>query len=121
MRTATMASTMCLRAAVHQLTSTPTKDLPFLASYLASALGDCGAVLSAPDNRKGSSGDQDASVLIQKLKARITSLLQDKTVEGRWTAIVLVKSIVEAGQWEILRGCEPWVRGLLGILSVSAT
>ena len=118
---AAMGSIVCLRAAVHQLTNTPTKDLPFLASYLASAIGDCAAVLSVSDNGKTSGGDQDASVLVQKLKARITSLLQDRTVEGRWTATVLVKSIIEAGQWEILRACEPWVRGLMGILNVSAS
>lgn len=111
---------MCLRAAVHQLSTTPTQELPFIATYLASTLGDCGAALSAPENKKASASGNDDSLLVQKLKARITSLLQDRTVEGRWTAVVVVKSIVEAGQWEILRVCESWVRGLLGILGVSA-
>jgi hypothetical protein len=98
------------------LTNTPTNDLPFIASYLTSTLADCGSLLSAPDK-----GGQDVLLLVQRLKARITSLLQDKTVEGRWTGVVLVKSVVESGQWEILRGCEQWVRGLLGILAVSWT
>lgn len=115
-----MASTMCLRAAVQQLCNTPTQELPFIATYLASTLSDCGAVLSAPENQKASAGGNDDSLLVQKLKSRITSLLQDRTVEGRWTAVILVKSIVEAGQWEILRGCENWVRGLLAIIGVSA-
>ncbi|KAL1954665.1 hypothetical protein VTO42DRAFT_817 [Malbranchea cinnamomea] len=111
-----MASTTCLRAAVHQLSITPTKELPFIASYVASTLSDCGAILSAPDNQKPSPGGNEVPLLVQKLKTRITSLLQDRSPEGRWTAVILVKSVVEAGQWEILRGCEPWVRGLLGIL-----
>lgn len=117
---AIMASTMCLRAAVHQLSTTPTQELPFVTPFLASTLSDCGAVLSAPETKKASASGNEDSLLVQKLKARITSLLQDRTVEGRWTAVVLVKSIVEAGQWEILRGCESWVRGLLGVLGVSA-
>lgn len=109
-----MGSVQCLRAAVHQLTSTPTAELPFIASYLSSTLANCGPIISSPDT-----GGQDAPLLIQRLKARITSLLQDKTVEGRWTGVVLVKAVVESGRWEILRGSEQWVRGLLGILAVS--
>ncbi|KAF7597365.1 hypothetical protein BBP40_006306 [Aspergillus hancockii] len=48
---------------------------------------------------------------------RLASLLQDRSPEGRWTAVVLVKAVMEAGQWEILRGCEPLVRGLIAILT----
>ncbi|KAK2878162.1 hypothetical protein FQN49_001087 [Arthroderma sp. PD_2] len=111
-----MAAAMALRAAVYSLCSTPAKELPLTAEYIATIISDCSAILSAPANQSQPAGEPDRALLIQKLKARITSLLQDKTVEGRWTGVVLVKSTVEAGQWEILRGCETWVRSILAIL-----
>ncbi|EEH46070.2 uncharacterized protein PADG_02220 [Paracoccidioides brasiliensis Pb18] len=111
-----MASIICLRAATHRLLTTPVKELPSIAIYLATAFADCGSILSTPQTKKKRLGEFDTSLLVQKVKARITSLLQDKTVEGRWTAVVLVKAVIEAGQWEILQGCEAWVRALLAIL-----
>lgn len=114
-----MATTMALRAAVHRLSTTPVKELPIAAEYIASALSDCSSILSAPANQPA--GSNGTATLIHKLKARITGLLQDRTIEGRWTAIIVVKALVEAGQWEIIRGCEPWVRSLIVILGVSLT
>ncbi|KAK2736369.1 hypothetical protein FQN55_001664 [Onygenales sp. PD_40] len=111
-----MAAATSLRAATHRLTATPVKELPLIAPYLATAFADCGSILSAPQSQKKAPGESENALLVQKLKARLTSLLQDKTVEGRWTAVILVKAVIEAGQWEILRGCEGWVRSLLGIL-----
>jgi hypothetical protein len=55
---------------------------------------------------------------VHKLKTQISSLLQGKTAEGRFAAVVLVKGIVEAGGWEILHDSEKWVQGLLSILTV---
>ncbi|OAX84219.1 hypothetical protein ACJ72_01405 [Emergomyces africanus] len=111
-----MAAPTCLRAATHRLLSTPAKELPPIATYLATAFVDCGSILSAPQNQKSSPGESDPTLLVQKLKARITSLLQDQSAEGRWAGVILVKAIIEAGQWEILRGCEAWVRLFLSIL-----
>ena len=53
---------------------------------------------------------------IHKLKTRISSLLQDRAPEGRYTAVVLIKAIVEVDGRPVLSGCEPWVRGLLSLL-----
>ncbi|PGH23391.1 hypothetical protein AJ80_02501 [Polytolypa hystricis UAMH7299] len=111
-----MSSQTILRAATHRLTATPVNELPPIAAYLAASISDCGSILSAPLSQKKASQEAD-TLLVLKLKARITSLLQDKTVEGRWTAVILVKATIEAGQWEILRGCEPWVHSLLTILT----
>ncbi|CAG7962234.1 unnamed protein product [Penicillium salamii] len=105
-----------LRAITHRLTTTPVEQLPSKAALLATSLNDCAALLSAPQNQKGKS-DSDNAVQLHKLKTRLASLLQDRSVEGRWTAVVLVKAAVEAGQWEILRGYEPIVRSLIGILA----
>lgn len=112
-----MSSTI-LRAVTHRLTTTPVDQLPSITAFLAASLSDCSELLSAPQAQKPGKGDSDHAVQIHKLKTRLASLLQDRTVEGRWTAVVLVKATVEAGQWEILRGYEPIVRGLVGILAV---
>ncbi|KAK2742313.1 hypothetical protein FQN57_005401 [Myotisia sp. PD_48] len=110
-----MAAVTSLRAVVQTLSTTPVKELPPNIEYLIRAIGNCGSILSAPALQKQTEGGSDA-VLVQRLKARITSLLQDRTPEARVTGVILVKSIIEAGQWEILRGCEPWVRAILAIL-----
>ncbi|RHZ62336.1 hypothetical protein CDV55_103433 [Aspergillus turcosus] len=111
-----MASTT-LRAVTHRLTTTPVDQLPQIASFLATSLNDCGELLSATQNQKTGKSESDNAVQIHKLKTRLASLLQDRSFEGRWTAVVLVKATVEAGQWEVLRGCEPLVRSLVAILA----
>lgn len=88
-----------------------------MAAFLASALSDC-SELSAQSEHSKKTADNNDGLQVNKLKARLTSLLQDRSVEGRWTAVVLIKALLEAGRWEILRDCGPWVRGLLAILSV---
>lgn len=114
-----MASmSMSLHAVNHRLTNLPVKQLPPLASSLAASLSNCGELLSSPQSQKAAKSDSDNAVQVHKLMTRLTSLLQDRTPEGRWTAVVLVKAVVEAGQWEVLRACEPFVRGLMGILTV---
>lgn len=114
-----MAATS-LRAVTHRLTTTPVDQLPQIASFLATSLSDCGELLSAPQGQKVGKNDSDTAIQLHKLKTRLASLLQDRTLEGRWTAVVLVKATLEAGQWEILRGYEPIVRSLIGILAVSS-
>ncbi|PYH99479.1 hypothetical protein BO71DRAFT_479542 [Aspergillus ellipticus CBS 707.79] len=110
---------MSLHAVNHRLTNIPVKQLPHLASCLAASLSNCGELLSTPQSQKSAKSDSDNAVQIHKLITRLGSLLQDRTYEGRWTAVVLVKALVEAGQWEILRGCESFVRGLISILAKS--
>lgn len=111
-----MASSTSLRTITNRLTTTPVNELPYVAAFLASALSDCSEFNAQSDPKKKTDSNDGSQV--NKLKARLTSLLQDRTVEGRWTAVVLIKALLEAGRWEILRDCGPWVRGLLAILSV---
>ncbi|KAL2814596.1 rRNA processing/ribosome biogenesis-domain-containing protein [Aspergillus granulosus] len=106
-----------LRAVNHRLTTLPVQQLPAVAASLAASIAECGELLSAPQSQKNGKTDSDHAVQVHKLVTRLSSLLQDRTFEGRWTAVVLVKALVEAGQWEILRGSEPFVRGLMGILN----
>ncbi|OQE40162.1 hypothetical protein PENCOP_c006G03971 [Penicillium coprophilum] len=110
-------SSTTLRAITHRLTTTPVEQLPPIASFLATSLNDCAELLSTPQTQKSGKSDSDNAVQIHKLKTRLASLLQDRSVEGRWTAVILVKATVEAGQWEILRGYEPIVRSLISILA----
>ncbi|GKZ18631.1 hypothetical protein AbraIFM66951_007651 [Aspergillus brasiliensis] len=110
---------MSLHAVNHRLTNVPVKQLPHLASCLASSISNCGELLSTPQSQKSGKADSDNAVQVHKLITRLGSLLQDRTYEGRWTAVVLVKALVEAGQWEILRSSEPFVRGLISILGKS--
>ncbi|CAG8301688.1 unnamed protein product [Penicillium nalgiovense] len=110
-------SSTTLRAITHRLTTTPVEQLPSIASFLATSLTDCAELLSTPQTHKSGKSDSDNAVQIHKLKTRLASLLQDRSVEGRWTAVIIVKATVEAGQWEILRGYEPIVRSLISILA----
>ncbi|KAF9248308.1 hypothetical protein DTO012A7_1320 [Penicillium roqueforti] len=110
-------SSTTLRAITHRLTTTPVEQLPSIASFLATSLNDCAELLSTPQTQKSGKSDSENAIQIHKLKTRLASLLQDRSVEGRWTAVVLVKATVEAGQWEILRGYEPIVRSLISILA----
>ncbi|KAL4819447.1 rRNA processing/ribosome biogenesis-domain-containing protein [Aspergillus spinulosporus] len=110
---------LTLRAVNHRLTTVPVQKLPAITASLAASITECGELLSAPQSQKAGKSDSDLSVQVHKLVTRISSLLQDRSFEGRWAAVVLVKALVEAGQWEIIRGSEPFVRGLMSILSKS--
>ncbi|KAH8702531.1 rRNA processing/ribosome biogenesis-domain-containing protein [Talaromyces proteolyticus] len=112
-----MGPSIALRAITHRLTTTPTQELPHVVSYLAVSIGNCSDVIASAQTKKAANVDESDSLQVNKLKTRLTSLLQDRSFEGRWAGVVLVKATIEAGQWEILHDCGPWVRGLLSILS----
>ena len=107
-----------LRVVTQRLASTPTERLPHVVSYLASTINDCRDLFAASNCQEGVSDGSETYLLVQKFKTQVSSFLQSKSVEARWAAIVLVKAVVEAGGWEILRGVGAWVRGLLGLLGV---
>ena len=107
-----------MRAVTQRLSATLSKNVGHVAPYLAGALRDCKDVLSSPQNHVMGKEGSETAVLVHKFKSQISALLQDKAVEARWAAVVLIKATIELGGWEILRGCGAWVRGLLGLLSV---
>jgi pre-rRNA-processing protein RIX1 len=110
-----MSKINSLRAVTHRLNNTPVKELPHIASFLASSILNCADALKNTSGQSAGKND-DLALQTHKLKARISSLLQDRSAEGRFTAVILVKATVEAGGREILESCEPWLRGLLAIL-----
>jgi hypothetical protein len=107
-----------LRLLCHQLTSTPSAQLPQTIPILLRNVFHCQGQLSSEANTGPKSDVSESSVLVHKFKTQISTLLYGKSTEGRFTATVLIKTIVAIGGWEILRGAEPWVRGLLSILGV---
>lgn len=109
-----------LRALCFRLSNTPTSDLPRLTPTLLRHVSRCQVALSSPAGNAGKADSSASSVQVQvhKLKTQLSTLLNGKSPEGRFSAVVLIKAVVEVGGWEVLRGAEPWVRGLLSILGV---
>ncbi|TKA73001.1 hypothetical protein B0A55_05211 [Friedmanniomyces simplex] len=103
-----------LRAITYRLSSTPPKQIPHVAAQLACNLWACKDLISSPPapTKQGNEG----SVTINRFRTYLSSLLQDRTIEGRWAGVVLVKATIEAGGVEVLSKTNAWVRSLLGIL-----
>ena len=103
-----------LRATTFRLASTPTKQLPHIAPQIAVSLWNCRDVLSVSSDTSKTSNE--TVTLVHRFRTSLSSLLQDRTVEGRWAAVVLVKAAIEAGGIEFLNKSNAWVRNLLAIL-----
>ncbi|KAI9712885.1 MAG: hypothetical protein M1812_006754 [Candelaria pacifica] len=108
-------STVSLRAVTQYLSSTPYERLPFTIPPIANTLSSCRDLLSSSDNSLAKDRSETA-VLVHKFKTQVSTLLQGRTIEERWAAVVLIKTTVEAGGWEVLSDGGTWVRGMLGIL-----
>lgn len=78
----------------------------------------CGGALSSQSETTPKAGNTETSLHVHKLKTQVTTLLNGKTSDGRLVATVLIRGIVDVGGWEVLKGIEPWVRGLLAMLVV---
>lgn len=114
---ASMATELAtLRALTFRISSTPTSQLPQHVPAIAASLASCRALLSSAQASTSKTASE-ASVAVHKYRTLLSTLLQDRTIQGRWAAIVLIKSTVEIGGWETLQKSLPWVRGLLGILT----
>lgn len=107
-----MAATSTLRAITRRLNSTPVEGLPQHAGHLATSLAGCAALLREPAHK-----DSEKAIQIQKLRTRLSSLLQDRTTEGRFTGVVLVKTFIEVGDVAVLADSASWVRSLLSCLN----
>ena len=108
-----LGSLAALRTVTNVIQSLPPQELPQRAQFFTSAIAASSAILSSAESHIATKDGTDAAVLVHKYKTQISALLNGKSREGRWIAVVLIKSTLHAGGWEILRGCESWVRGLL--------
>ena len=107
-----------LRVVTQRLSSTPVKQLPNVAPYLANNIAQHGTALAIPTKEGQVSGDAETTMIVHKLKTQLSALLQDKHSEARYAAVILIKATVEVGDWNILQGIGAWLRGLIGILGV---
>ncbi|KAF2630345.1 hypothetical protein BU25DRAFT_489137 [Macroventuria anomochaeta] len=105
-----------LRALSFRISSTATAQLPQHVPAIAASLSNCRTLLSSTQTSNAKSSSE-ASVAVHKYRTLLSTLLQDRTVQGRWSAVVLIKATIEVGGWETLQKALPWVRGLLGILA----
>ncbi|CAD6501752.1 BgTH12-02001 [Blumeria graminis f. sp. triticale] len=103
-----------LRVLCNQLSSTHAANLPSLIPTLSEYIARCQDPLSCFTSK---SHTKNTSVLVHKLKTQITALLQGKDPGEKLTAIVLIKAVVEVGGTEVLSSCEPWVKGLLALIT----
>ena len=107
------SSTATLKQLSYRISSTPVEHLPRLVPQIANSLWACKDALSAP---AATAKQSDDGVTVNRFRTQLTTLLSDRTVEGRWSAVVLVKAAIEAGGLEILSKAGGWVKNLLGFL-----
>ncbi|KAL3417538.1 hypothetical protein PVAG01_10548 [Phlyctema vagabunda] len=103
---------LCLQLSTHEA-----EELPRITPILVRHVLRSHAALSDPGNNSTQADASATAVLVHKLKTQLSTLLNGKSAPGRFAAVVLIKAVVEVGGWEILRGAESWVRGLLSILT----
>ncbi|KIW09262.1 uncharacterized protein PV09_00184 [Verruconis gallopava] len=102
-----------LRSANYRLKNTPTASLPKIVGPITSQL--------VSSNFNPSENNPETIWL----KSRITSLLQDRTPEARFSAVVLIKTVLDlGGSNTVLQDKERviiWIRGLLDVLKKSGS
>jgi len=114
---ATGASHRILHTISQRISATSPAQLPHLVPILASELLQCRDILSSSEVQLKSSSPE-TSVLLHKYKTQLSTLLQEKRVEKRWAAAVLIKTTVQLGGWEILQSAGHWTRNLIALLGV---
>ena len=103
---------VALQSVTFRLSSAPAWQLPHIAPVLAGRISESGWLLST----QPSALSADAGVLLHKLKTQISTLLQDKSPQARWTGVVLAKATIEAGGYQVLQEVGPWIRSMITIL-----
>src|SRR5689334_9230914 len=96
------AAIATLKAVAYRLSSLAPNQLPKAVLFLANNLSRCRAALSA--TKSGSS-----QTVVHKYRTQISSLIQDRSFEGRWSAVVLIKATIENGGLPMLQSSAPWV------------
>jgi pre-rRNA-processing protein RIX1 len=107
-----------LRVVCRKLASIPSDQLHHSLPSLVNHVLRCKSALAATRD-VGAKGDKsETAMLVHKLKTSITTHLNSRVKQARFAAIALVKAAVDVGGWEVLRGSQPWVQGLLSIVQV---
>ncbi|KAG9235389.1 rRNA processing/ribosome biogenesis-domain-containing protein [Amylocarpus encephaloides] len=106
-----------LRVLCAHLSATSTTELPYLLPTLLQYVLRCQVPLSSSNPSTTKTDASASAVLVHKLKTQLSTLLNGRSTEGRFAAVVLIKGVVDVGGWEVLRGTESWIRGLLSVLT----
>lgn len=106
-----------LRVLSRKLVSIPPTQLPHALPSLINHVLHCKEALSEPSGKVNSSSSE-AAQLVHKIKTSITTHLNGRSREARFAAVALIKTVVDVGGWEALRGCQPWVTGLMSVVDV---
>lgn len=104
-----------LRMINNRLSSTPLWQLPQVVPSLADTIGQCSSLLSDADAH-GVKDGSDVGMLVHRVKTRISTLLQDKSPQARWAAVVLIKAFIETGGIGVLQESSVWIRLMIGSL-----
>jgi hypothetical protein len=107
-----------LRTVTDLLSNSPTGQLPNLIYQLITAVQASKTTLCSAEPFKGSDNASTEAVVLHRFRTQINSLLSGKSPEGRWVAIVLIKTAVELVGWETLQMSGPWVRQMVEIMRV---
>ena len=108
-----------LRMVTQRLSSVSPTQLPHIATFLAGSITESREAFAKHDHGSNIRSEQDTNMIIHKLKAQLSALLQGKGPHARLSALILIKATVEAGGWSVLQGVAPWVRGMISMLGVS--
>lgn len=110
---------LTLRVVTQRLATTSAQRLPHVIPYLTTILSKSEDFSLAAQANNETRNVSEGPVLVHKLKTQISALLQDRSPEARYSAVVLAKATVEVGGWNVLQGVSPWVKYLIGIIGRS--
>lgn len=98
--------------------------IPLIVSllYSSSILESCSALVGASgtnaQKRKSAGIAEDAGALLHKYKTKVSSLLQSKTPQARWSGVALVKASLESSFECLANHGGVWIRLLVPLLAV---
>ena len=111
-----------LRTVTRSLADTPIDQIANIAIGLADLIKESRDVLQTSDEAGSKhQGSSEDLVLIHRLQTQLSAFIYDRFPSRRFTAIVLIKTYVEAaGLRAIEKELYTWIRGLLNVLKVSS-
>ncbi|KAL7270565.1 hypothetical protein RUND412_006723 [Rhizina undulata] len=104
------------------LSTTPDVSLPsqipsiVTLLYSSPILQSLATISNASGSAQKQKSAEEASILLHKFKTRISSLLQSKSPQARWSGVALVKGCVESSFECLVSHGGVWVRSLVPLL-----
>ena len=115
-----LANVTPLRVITRVLATATDDHLPGIAQKYARRVNDFGPVWDLMASDSKDADQAETAVLVHQFKKQLSNFVQDKSSNKNLTAILFIKSVVEAaGLKSIQSELKPWVAALLNILRVS--